>query len=185
MYEELPEIKKIRKKLGLTQRELAEKAGISQSLLAKIESGKINPTYTKTVRIFRILEEAAKKQKISIEEVVNRKIISTRPEENIQNVIALMKRYGISQLPVIEGGKPVGLVTEGDVLERMRKNGTDILQKSVTDVMEECPPLVSIETDIDVVSALLKYFPIVLVAKKGELVGLVAKADILDKVAKL
>jgi len=32
----LEEIKKLRKKLGLTQQELAEESGVSQSLIAKI-----------------------------------------------------------------------------------------------------------------------------------------------------
>jgi len=34
---ELEEIKEIRKKFGLTQNELANRAGVSQSLIAKIE----------------------------------------------------------------------------------------------------------------------------------------------------
>jgi len=32
----LEEIKKLRKKLGLTQQELAEESGVSQSLIAKV-----------------------------------------------------------------------------------------------------------------------------------------------------
>jgi len=40
MTYELEEVKKIRKKLGLTQTELANRAGVSQSLIAKIEKQK-------------------------------------------------------------------------------------------------------------------------------------------------
>ena len=49
---ELSEIKKIRKNLGLTQTQLSKRANVSQSLIAKIESGKIDPTFTKTKKIF-------------------------------------------------------------------------------------------------------------------------------------
>ncbi|MCK4496763.1 MAG: helix-turn-helix domain-containing protein, partial [Candidatus Aenigmarchaeota archaeon] len=44
----LPEIKSIknrRKLLGLTQKDLAKQAGVSQSFIAKMESGRINPSY--------------------------------------------------------------------------------------------------------------------------------------------
>lgn len=41
------EIKKVREKQGLSQRQLAQKIGIPQSSLARLESGKIlNPTLT-------------------------------------------------------------------------------------------------------------------------------------------
>lgn len=185
MYRELTEIRKIRKRLGLTQKKLAEMAGISQSLLAKIETGRINPTYTKTIRIFKILEKISRTYKMKVEDILNKRIIFTSPEDKIKNVIKLMKSYGISQLPVIENGKLIGLVTEGDILESVRKNGSNILGRCVSEIMGESPPIVSIETDIDVIQILLKYFPIVMVSKKGELIGLVAKSDILNNIAKI
>ncbi|MFQ5647816.1 MAG: helix-turn-helix transcriptional regulator, partial [Candidatus Aenigmatarchaeota archaeon] len=42
--QEITEIRKIRKKLGLTQSQLAQEARVSQSLIAKIEAGKLDPT---------------------------------------------------------------------------------------------------------------------------------------------
>ena len=49
MFNTLQEIKHLRKKFNLTQGELAKLAGVSQSLIAKIESNKINPTFTNSV----------------------------------------------------------------------------------------------------------------------------------------
>ncbi|MBU4502216.1 MAG: helix-turn-helix domain-containing protein, partial [Nanoarchaeota archaeon] len=48
----LEEIKIRRNKIGLTQTQLARLAGVSQSLIAKIESKKIDPTFSKTKSIF-------------------------------------------------------------------------------------------------------------------------------------
>ena len=56
MLPSLDEIAKKRKMLGLTQKELARMAGVSQSSIAKIESGKIDPSYNKVKAIFDVLE---------------------------------------------------------------------------------------------------------------------------------
>ena len=75
MTYELEEVKKIRKKLGMTQTDLANRAQVSQSLIAKIESGKIDPTYTKTQKIFTALSELEKKEEAKAEQLMNTKII--------------------------------------------------------------------------------------------------------------
>ena len=70
MQYELNEIKKIRKNLGLTQTELAKMANVSQSIIAKIESGKIDPTFTKTKKIFETLDDLENKEEIKADELM-------------------------------------------------------------------------------------------------------------------
>lgn len=43
-------IKEIREKSGMTQDDLAEKSGISRSLISQLESGKLQSTSTKTLQ---------------------------------------------------------------------------------------------------------------------------------------
>ena len=102
MVYELEEIKKIRKKLEMTQTELANRAGVSQSLIAKIESGRIDPTYTKAKKIFSALSELEKKEEIKAEQIMTSRIISISPDMSIKDAISKMKKFNISQLPVIE-----------------------------------------------------------------------------------
>jgi len=40
------QLKKIRVQLGITQSELAKAAGVSQSLIAKLESGLVDPSFS-------------------------------------------------------------------------------------------------------------------------------------------
>lgn len=57
----LEEIKQIRKKYNLTQSDLAKRSGVSQSLIAKIEAGRIDPTYSNAQKIFNALNDMGEK----------------------------------------------------------------------------------------------------------------------------
>ena len=180
MTYELEEVKKVRKKIGITQTELANRAGVSQSLIAKIESGRIDPTYTKTKKIFAALNDLEKKEEIKAEELMASKIISIESNDLIKDAIAKMKKFQISQLPVIDTHKLVGLVSESIILDAMLKSKST----QVREIMQEAPPIVSKTTSIQVISNLLKHFPMVAVAEEGRLIGLITKSDLLGKLYK-
>jgi|TARA_Y100000310_G_scaffold131149_1_gene130402 predicted transcriptional regulator len=177
---ELSEIKKIRKSLGLTQTDLAKRANVSQSIIAKIESGKIDPTFTKTKKIFETLNDLENKEEIKAEELMNKKIVSLVPNDNIKDSISKMKKFGISQMPVLEDNKVIGLVSESTLLDALM-NKKD---KKINDIMEESPPIISKTASIKIISNLLRHYQVVLVSDSGKLVGLVTKADLLNKLYK-
>ena len=51
------ELQQLRKKVGLTQAELANSVGISQSLVARIEKGQVNPSISTLKRILKVIEK--------------------------------------------------------------------------------------------------------------------------------
>ena len=174
---ELEEVKKIRKKLGMTQTELANRAGVSQSLIAKIESARIDPTYTKTKKIFAALSELEKKEEINAGQLMTAKLVSVSPNALIKDAISSMKKFQISQLPVMDEHKLVGLVSESTILDALLKSKAT----KVREIMQDSPPIVSKATSIQVVSNLLKHYPMVLVSEEGKLIGLITKSDLLGK----
>ena len=180
MTYELEEVKKIRKKLEMTQTELANRAGVSQSLIAKIESGRIDPTYTKTKKIFAALSELEKKEEIKAEQIMTSRIISISSNTSIKEAIGKMKKYQISQLPVVNNSKLIGLVSESTILDALLKSKA----AEVKEIMQEAPPIVSKTTSIQVISNLLKHYPMVLVSEEGKLIGLITKSDLLGKLYK-
>lgn len=91
-----------------------------------------------------------------------------------------MKKFGISQMPVLEDHKVIGLVSESILLDALM-NKKD---KKIEDIMEETPPIVSKTASIKIVSNLLKHYPVVLVFESGKLIGLITKADLLSKLYK-
>jgi len=179
MEPEIREIKHIRKKLELTQSQLASRANVSQSLIAKIESGRLDPTYSNARKIFAALNEITKKKDIKAEEIMTKKIISVDIKGDIKKAIGTMKKANISQMPVMDGKNPVGYVSESIILDAISRN-----KKSIKDIMEDHPPIISKDATEKVISNLLKFYPMMLVSEKGRLIGIITKFDLLSKLYK-
>ena len=47
-------VREARKRAGLTQRELAERAGTTQSAVARLESGRTSPSFDSVLRLIRL-----------------------------------------------------------------------------------------------------------------------------------
>ncbi len=181
MLPSIEEIAKKRKILGLTQKQLAKLAGVSQSLIAKLEANKINPSYDKVKAIFDALESLEIRTELHANDVFHNTVIGIQRNEPLSKAVKLMMDYGYSQLPVFDGENVVGSVSEKTVLEQMAsgKDFTQISQLHVEDVMEEGFPQVGKKTPLKLISNLLHVYPAVLVSERGKAVGIITKADLL------
>jgi predicted transcriptional regulator len=179
MYE-IDDIKRVRKRLGMTQLDLARQASVSQSLIAKIEARRLDPTYTKVKQIFRVLEDLERKDEVSASEIMNPKVISISAGASVKEAVILMKKHQISQLPVLEQGHTVGLLSESAILDALMEGKAKI----VSDIMIDAPPLVPKNARIDMVSSLLRHCPMVVVAEQGKVVGVITKSDLIGKAYK-
>ncbi|MBI2125458.1 CBS domain-containing protein [Candidatus Woesearchaeota archaeon] len=174
---EIQNIKKMRQALGLTQHQFAKQASVSQSLIAKIESGRVDPAYSKVKQIEEALHLLSAKKELSLDEIMTKKIITVKPSEKAAEVIKLMNRKNISQIPVVERDNIIGVVSESSALAHAER----LKNSTVAEIMDEAPPIVPQTTSISVVSSLLKHYSLVLVKEKGTLVGIITKADLLRK----
>ena len=178
MSHELSEIRIIRKKLGISQIELASHSGVSQSLIAKVESGSLDPSYSNAQKIFGALDSLSKHKSLKVSDVMQKKIISIGPNENMKDAVQLMKKHQISQIPVIEDNNSIGLISESSILDALMNGKSG----KVKDVMVDSLPVVSKDATIDAISDLLRFYPITLVSEKGKLVGVVTKSDIISRI---
>ena len=180
------DIKKLRKKVGLTQTELAKLAGVSQSLIARIEKGTVDPrlsTLRRIIEAIKLVEMRAKKAK-SAKDVMYSPVITIKSSDKVKKAIELMEEYAISQLPVVnDNGVPVGSITESTVLKKLLSGEPEkILKLKVEEIMEESFPTITPSTNIkDIQQLILKKYPAVLVMEKGKIVGIITKMDLITK----
>ena len=175
---ELRDLKNIRKRFGITQIDLARKSGVSQSLIAKIESGRLDPTYTKAKKVISALESMTSGMEMKASEIMTKKILFVKPEDDIKEAIKLMKKHEISQLPVMENDNLIGMVSESSVLDALINKKKEF---KVAEIMNDAPPIISEKTSVSIVSNLLKFSPLLIVAEKGKLKGLITKSDLIRK----
>ena len=186
MRMELPSINDVgrrRKKLGLTQHELARRAGVSQSLVARIENGAVDPRYSKVAGIFRALDEL-KDREVSADEIMTKDVVGIQTTVRMGDVTKKMKTYGVSQMPVYDGDAIVGSISETAILDQIDSgvDGKVLSSNTVQEYMEDAFPTVKPETPVSVVSALLEHNTAVIVSEKGKVKGIITKADVLKMV---
>ncbi|MEM2427846.1 MAG: helix-turn-helix domain-containing protein, partial [Candidatus Bathyarchaeia archaeon] len=68
-------IRRLRKAVRLTQKELAEKAGLSQSLISRIERGNVDPRLSTIKRIMHVIENASVKEEQVARHIMHRPVI--------------------------------------------------------------------------------------------------------------
>lgn len=181
MFPTLEDIAKRRRQLGLKQSELAKMAGVSQSLIAKLEAGTIDSSYTKVKTIFDVLERLEFKSKVQATKVLHTEVVTVQKREPISKVVKLMKDYGYSQIPVFDEKQSVGSISEKAILRQILagKDLEDISNLPTEEIMEEAFPQINEDAPLSLITSLLQSYSAVLVSKKGVILGIITKADLL------
>lgn len=175
------ELRQKRKGLGISQTELANESGVSQSLIARIESGDVDPRLSTFNKILTSLEDLRENKKILVSEIMSSPVISCRPEDKIKQVSQKMERKNISQMPVLSDSNENGRIDEALISSAL--SGSDnrkIGNLKVKKVMKSPFPDVSNDTEAQNVIDLVKSIGAVLVKEEGEINGIITKMDLLD-----
>ena len=178
IFPDISQIKKKRKEIGLTQKQIAKESGVSQSLIAKIEYGKAEASYEKIKRIFETLDRLKKQEDETAEDIMTKKIISIGQDKKVSEAVKIMKETGVSQLPVISRKRQVGSISETGILNRMIEDKT-VEKKRIAEIMDEAFPTINKEIPVSALIQILKESDVVLVVEKNIPVGVISKSDVL------
>ncbi len=109
-----------------------------------------------------------------------RPMFTVSPEATAADAISLFQSAGISQLPVLDGGKPVGSVQEVTIARILHDN-RDPATVTVGEIMAKPLPQLDITTHMDEAYRLLMAGNTgVLATHAGEIMGIVTRIDLID-----
>jgi CBS domain-containing protein len=120
---------------------------------------------------------------MTISEIMQRHgtdIFTASPAESVTSVTARLAEKRIGALPVVDGGRIVGIFSERDVIYGLAAHGPAMMDKAVGDVMTS--PAITVTADTPILSALslmsrrrIRHLP---VAEGDRLVGFVSIGDL-------
>ena len=114
------------------------------------------------------------------------KVVTIPPDASFNDAVKTMRIHGIRRLPVVEGGKLLGLVTESHFRELGAKEGSAsyryylVSKEKVSHIMIKNVITVSPDTTIEECAALanehsIGTFPVI---EKGRIVGIMTSTDL-------
>lgn len=117
---------------------------------------------------------------LKVEDVMVEDVISVPEKATVRKAAELMNKHEIGCLVVVKKGKPVGIVTETDMVKRVILKTVDSKKTKVSEIMSQPIVVGNPQMDIDEASKLMrrrkiKKLPVV---KRGHLVGLVTTTDL-------
>ncbi len=127
----------------------------------------------------------------SVEDVLKAKpqqqVISVGADALMRDVIGLMREYGISQAPVMDSERVVGLVREVDLLSHLlTSEHAHTHDETIADVLQSDVATVAVDDSLDELMDLLmagQDVALVTSATGGGVLGILTKIDVLDYIA--
>ena len=106
-------------------------------------------------------------------------VVSVTPEEKLKTAYTRMKMYEVSQLPVLDSGRVVGLIDESDLLFALR-NGPQEFKRPVSQVMSTKLKTVKPNDSHEKVFQLLKNGLVAIVADESTFYGIITRIDVVE-----
>ena len=108
-----------------------------------------------------------------------RNLVWVSPGDKVADVLAKMNELGLTQVPVLEDGRPVGSMRENRVLAKVVRNH-ELLDSPVSDVMEASFPTLDVDSSSNEVTRRLQTSSAVLLEEYGRIIGIITRHDVLD-----
>lgn len=119
---------------------------------------------------------------MTVGKACTRIVVTARPDETVQEIAKRMAQYDVGTLIVVEAHKPVGIITDRDLVLRVMARELRPQDITARAVMSAHPVCVSEHTALEEAIALMCGYHVrrlIVINAKKELVGILALDDLL------
>jgi len=117
---------------------------------------------------------------ILVRDIMSVDVKTVKAHSSVEEVVRKMNEFGLGSIIVVQGNKPVGIITKGDILTKIVQEGLNPSEATAEQIMSA--PLITIEEDAAVEEAAkmmtkkkVKNLPVV---QEEQLIGIVTASDI-------
>jgi cystathionine beta-synthase len=112
------------------------------------------------------------------------KLITVSSWDRMMDVISTMKKHNISQVPVVDKGELMGMITEVDLLNHMVHEAPHQKDETIADLVTTAHmEVVGPRTSLEALSEIFARGHVAIVLDGHEIEGIVAKIDLIDFLA--
>jgi len=80
-----------------------------------VEEGRLSGIVTDRDIVTRAVAERRNPQAVKVEEIASHDLVTVESEQDLDDALALMARHKVRRLPVLEGGRLVGMLAQADI----------------------------------------------------------------------
>ena len=108
-------------------------------------------------------------------------VITADPRETKRAVVAKMKQFNISQVPVVDSGQYLGIVSEVTLLDHLLSEPEHGEDETLADIVStEVAAQVTPDTSLDSLADAFAHGQVAIVLDDGHVAGIVTKIDLID-----
>jgi len=120
-----------------------------------------------------------------VKNVMAKPVITIKKDSSVLSAAKIMSEKSIGSIVVVDEGKPVGIATERDILQKVVSKGLSASQVEMEDIMTK--NLITVSGNTSIINAIRimekKKVRRLLVMERGKLVGIVTQRDLLRALA--
>ncbi len=120
---------------------------------------------------------------MKLRDIMTKNVKYVTTQDNVSNAVEVMKKLNVGVVPVCEGQRPVGMLTDRDIVLRNEAEGKDYNNTSVSEVMSNRIIYGTPDMDVHEAASLMSKYQIrrIPVVENGKIVGIVAIGDLAVK----
>lgn len=83
-----------------------------------VDEGKLQGLFSERDLLNRVVAEGRSPAHVHVGDVATRDVVTVGVDQGVKELLAVFRDHKVRHLPVLEGGKPVGILSTRDLLER-------------------------------------------------------------------